>query len=85
VHHEELFVPGTVYYLRRNSDTQTKSSKGSKAMEYFTLWKWKAGQHFQKILLSSNVISDHKCESHYYALRDVIKGLPQSSNKEGIF
>ncbi|CAO2818805.1 unnamed protein product [Amaranthus hypochondriacus] len=85
VHHEELFVPGTVYYLRRNSDTQTKSSKGSKAMEYFTLWKWKAGQHFQTILLSSNVISDHKCESHYYALRDVIKGLPQSSNKEGIF
>ena len=54
-------------------------------MEYFTLWKWKAGQHFQTILLSSNVISDHKCESHYYALRDVIKGLPQSSNKEGIF
>ncbi|XP_057517625.1 uncharacterized protein LOC130798589 isoform X4 [Amaranthus tricolor] len=85
VHHEELFVPGTVYYLKRNSDTQTRSNKGSKIMEYFTLWKWKAGQHFQTILLSSNVISDHKCESHYYALRDVIKGLPQSSNKEGIF
>lgn len=83
--HEELFVPGTVYYLKRNTDTQTNTSKGSKAKEYFTLWKLQPGQHFQTILLSSNVISDHKCESHYYALRDVIKGLPGSSSDDGIF
>ncbi|KAL2934694.1 hypothetical protein RDABS01_017813, partial [Bienertia sinuspersici] len=78
--HEELFVPGTVYYLKRNWDGRTSSSKESKANEYFTLWKWQPGQNFQTILLSSNLISDHKCESHYYALRDVIKGLPGSSS-----
>lgn len=84
--HEELFVPGTVYYLKRNCDVRTSSnSKGSKAKEYFTLWKWQPGQHFQTILLSSNIISDHKCETHYYALRDVIKGLPVPSSDEGIF
>ncbi|XP_010679220.2 uncharacterized protein LOC104894639 isoform X3 [Beta vulgaris subsp. vulgaris] len=83
--HEELFVPGTVYYLKRNSDTRSSSSKGSKAKDYFTLWKWQPGQHFQTVLLSSNMIVDHKCESHYYALRDVIKGLPRSSSDEGIF
>ncbi|XP_021844403.1 uncharacterized protein [Spinacia oleracea] len=86
VQHEELFVPGTVYYLKRNPDTQTSiSNNGSKAKEFFTLWKWPPGQHFQKILLSSNVISDHKCESHYNALRDVIKGLPISSSDDFIF
>uniref|UniRef100_A0A803LFE0 Fungal lipase-type domain-containing protein n=1 Tax=Chenopodium quinoa TaxID=63459 RepID=A0A803LFE0_CHEQI len=83
--HEELFVPGTIYYLKRNTDAQTSSSNRSKAKEYFTLWKWHPGQHFQEILLSSNLISDHKCESHYYALRDVIKGLPGSSSGEGVF
>ncbi|XP_056684616.1 uncharacterized protein [Spinacia oleracea] len=86
MHEEELFVPGTVYYLKRNPDTQTSiSNNGSKAKEFFTLWKWPPGQRFQKILLSSNVISDHKCESHYNALRDVIKGLPRSSSDDFIF
>ncbi|PRQ25910.1 putative lipoprotein lipase [Rosa chinensis] len=71
---EELFVPGTVYYLKRNVDADTS--------DYFTLWKRNPGEHFQRIVLSSNLISDHKCDSHYYALRDVLKGLP-SSNDEG--
>ncbi|GAB2292271.1 hypothetical protein Dimus_026520 [Dionaea muscipula] len=76
--HEELFVPGTVYYLKRNQVTYQdgESSSRTKCNEYFTLWKRQPGEHFQKILLSSNLISDHKCDSHYYALRDVIKGLP---------
>nr|GLL30732.1 uncharacterized protein LOC109173481 [Ipomoea trifida] len=72
---EELLVPGSVYYLKRNTD---------EAMEFFTLWKRHPGEHFQRILLSSNVISDHRCDSHNYALRDVLKGIPTSSD-EAIF
>ncbi|CAL9023576.1 unnamed protein product [Prunus brigantina] len=77
---EELFVPGTVYYLKRNVDVQTGSSSSS-SREYFTLWKRHPGEHFQRIVLSSNIITDHKCVSHYYALRDVLKGLPTSDDE----
>lgn len=72
---EELFVPGTVYYLKRHTDSTA---------EYFSLWKRHPDEHFQQIVLSSILISDHKCDSHYYALRDVLKGLPSCSD-EGIF
>ncbi|KAI4349411.1 hypothetical protein L6164_010003 [Bauhinia variegata] len=37
-----------------------------------------------RIILSSNLISDHKCGSPYYALRDVLKSLPWGG-EEGIF
>lgn len=74
---EELFVPGTVYCIRRHVDTEPGPIHG-KAADYFTLWKRHQGEHFQKILLSSNILSDHKCDNHYYALRDVLKGLPGS-------
>lgn len=76
---EELFVPGTVFYLKRNADTQ--AGLGG---QFFTLWKRHPGEHFQRIVLSNNLISDHKCDSHYYALRDVLKGLPGPTD-EGIF
>ncbi|KAK4847961.1 hypothetical protein QYF36_007592 [Acer negundo] len=79
---EELFVPGTVYYLKRNVDTRSSSYSGS--TEFFTLWKRHPGEHFQRIVLSSNLFSDHKCDSHFYALRDVLKGF-SGSNIEGIF
>lgn len=72
---EELFIPGTVYFLKRNVDSDTYNRHG-KGGEFFTLWKRNPGEHFQRIMLSSNLISDHKCDSHYYALRDVLKGLP---------
>ncbi|XP_057781284.1 uncharacterized protein LOC130999686 [Salvia miltiorrhiza] len=71
---EELFVPGTVYYLKRNVEVESQDRR----IEYFTLLRRNPGEHFQRILLSSNLISDHKCDSHFYALRDVIKGLPSS-------
>ncbi|KAL8142610.1 hypothetical protein V2J09_015642, partial [Rumex salicifolius] len=74
--HNELFVPGTVYYLKRNFDSK---------IEYFTLWKRNKGQHFQRILLSNKLISNHKCDSHYHALRDVLKGLPFPCSEESIF
>lgn len=77
---EELFVPGTVYYLKRNTDCNSNSN-----IEYFTLWRRHPGDHFQRIVLSSNLISDHKCDSHYYALRDVLKGLPASTNDDVLF
>ncbi|KDP26557.1 hypothetical protein JCGZ_17715 [Jatropha curcas] len=72
---EELFVPGTVYYLKRNIDTHIYCRNG-REVEFFTLWKRHPGEKFQRIVLTSNIISDHKCDSHYYALRDVLKSLP---------
>lgn len=72
---EELLVPGTIYHLKRNIDTNAYSRSG-REVEVFTMWKRHPGEHFQRIVLSSNIISDHKCDSHYYALRDVLKGLP---------
>ncbi|XVF71969.1 hypothetical protein PTKIN_Ptkin12aG0082900 [Pterospermum kingtungense] len=80
---EELFVPGTVYYLKRNIDIHAESSD-NRGWEYFSLWRRYPGDHFQRIVLSSNLISDHRCDSHYYALRDVLKGLPLSHD-EAIF
>ncbi|OIT21062.1 PREDICTED: uncharacterized protein LOC109219382 [Nicotiana attenuata] len=77
---DELFVPGSLYYLKRNADARINGDSG----EYFTLLKRRPGEHFQRILLSSNIISDHKCEGYYYALRDVLKGLPGSPD-EAIF
>ncbi|TQD73442.1 hypothetical protein C1H46_041028 [Malus baccata] len=77
---EELFVPGTVYYLKRNVDAHAGSSNGRRR-EYFTLWKRHPGEHFQRIVLSSNIITDHKCVSHYDALRDVLKDFPASDDE----
>lgn len=69
---EELLVPGTLYYLKRNLEG---NGNGDKGREFFTLWRRNPGEHFQRVPLSSNLISDHKCESHYLALRDVLKGF----------
>ncbi|KAL0458287.1 UNVERIFIED_CONTAM: Sn1-specific diacylglycerol lipase beta [Sesamum latifolium] len=49
---EDLFVPGTLYYLKRNVDADSHH----KHTEYFTLLRREPGEHFQKILLSSNII-----------------------------
>ncbi|KAF1880634.1 hypothetical protein Lal_00011693 [Lupinus albus] len=76
---EELFIPGSVYYLKRNWGSQNDTGK-----DFFTLLKREPGEHFQKIILSGNLITDHKCDSHYYALRDVLKDLPWFG-EEGIF
>ncbi|TMW98590.1 hypothetical protein EJD97_003821 [Solanum chilense] len=76
----ELFVPGTLYILKRNANAR----KEGNSVECFTLWKRRSGEHFQRILLSNNIISAHKCDSHYYALRDVLKGLPGSTD-EAVF
>lgn len=75
---EELFAPGTLYYLKRDVEEGNGTVKNR---ESYTLWKRDAGEHFQRIRLSGNVISDHRCESHYYALRDVLKRLPASDKR----
>ncbi|XAR58632.1 hypothetical protein NMG60_11014107 [Bertholletia excelsa] len=69
---EELIVPGTLYYLKRNLED---NGYGDKGREFFTLWRRNPGEHFRRVPLSGNLISDHKCESHYLALRDVLKGF----------
>lgn len=73
---EELFVPGTIYYLKRNVD----DIDGCKKSESYSLWERHPDQNFRRIMISGNLISDHRCDSHYYALRDVLKSLPISSD-----
>lgn len=68
---EDLFLPGTLYYLQRDIEDINDVED-----ESYTLWKGDPGENFQRILLSGNLISDHRCESIYYALRDVLKTLP---------
>ncbi|OAY67371.1 Sn1-specific diacylglycerol lipase alpha [Ananas comosus] len=75
---EELFAPGTLYYIKRQIDDISGSLK---SIESYTLWKRHPGEHFERILLSGNLISDHKCDNHYYALRDVLKSLPIGDEK----
>lgn len=84
---EELFIPGTLYFLKRDLDDgkQSRYSTDSKARESYTLWQRNPGEHFQNILLSGNLISDHKCDNHYYALRDVLKCLARPDNEQGIY
>ncbi|KAK1373116.1 Fungal lipase-like domain containing protein [Heracleum sosnowskyi] len=48
---EELFIPGTVYFLKRNIDSHTCLGHG-KGGEFFTLWKRNPGEHFQRILFA---------------------------------
>ncbi|PWZ36855.1 Sn1-specific diacylglycerol lipase beta [Zea mays] len=68
---EDLFLPGTLYYLQRDIEDINDVEE-----ESYTLWKGDPGENFQRILLSGNLISDHRCESIYYALREVLKTLP---------
>ncbi|KAJ0963601.1 hypothetical protein J5N97_028723 [Dioscorea zingiberensis] len=70
---EELFTPGMIYYLKREIED---GGANHKSKESYTLWKGLHANYFQRILLSGNLISDHKCDNHYYALRDVLKSLP---------
>uniref|UniRef100_A0A0D9XH36 Fungal lipase-type domain-containing protein n=1 Tax=Leersia perrieri TaxID=77586 RepID=A0A0D9XH36_9ORYZ len=73
---EDLYLPGTLYYLKRDIEDVNGVDD-----ETYTLWRGDAGENFQRILLSGNLISDHKCESIYYALRDVLKIMPPQDDK----
>ncbi|CAI9761398.1 unnamed protein product [Fraxinus pennsylvanica] len=70
----ELYVLGTLYYLKRIVVVR----RHDKREEIFMLCKRETGEHFQRKLFSINIILDHKCDIHYYAMRDVLKGLRAS-------
>ncbi|KAG6525964.1 hypothetical protein ZIOFF_015937 [Zingiber officinale] len=74
---EELYVPGTIYYLKRGIN----NIDGHKSGESYSLWKRNPDQDFRSIAISGKFISDHRCDSHYYALREVLKSLPISEAK----
>lgn len=78
--HEELFTPGTLFHVRGRC-VATTGMKSTGNREICTLWKGYPKEHFSRIVLSSTMLSDHKCDSHYYALRDVLKGLPKSGDR----
>uniref|UniRef100_A0A7I4CAW7 Fungal lipase-type domain-containing protein n=1 Tax=Physcomitrium patens TaxID=3218 RepID=A0A7I4CAW7_PHYPA len=84
--HPELWVPGLlllIYGGRTPTDVDQKEFAGR---EGHVLLKGQDGTQFGRIVLSSTMLSDHKCISIYYALRDVLKGLPKTggSNKLSI-
>ena len=61
---EELFVPETLFYLKRNTDTQAGIGG-----EYFTLLKRHPGERFQRIVLLNNLISNHKYDSQFICFK----------------
>ncbi|GER57791.1 RNA polymerase-associatedtranscription-specificity factor RAP94 [Striga asiatica] len=63
---------GESLYLKRNVDSEGHY----KHIEYFILLRRNPGEHFQRILLSSNLISDHRCGTY---LKDSFLG--QVANK----
>ncbi|KAL5076983.1 hypothetical protein RYX36_015967 [Vicia faba] len=67
---EELFIPGTVYYLKRDLISHNDVEK-----KVYTLLKRQSGEHFKRIILFGNFLTDHRCDSHYFVLRDVLKGI----------
>jgi hypothetical protein len=71
---EDLFLPGTLYYLQRDVENVDGVDD-----ESYTMWKGDPGENFQRILLSGNLMSDHRCESIQLALRDVLKTLPATA------
>eukprot|EP01018_Ginkgo_biloba_P034230 Gb_24175 [translate_table: standard] len=79
--HEDLFAPGTLFHVRGRRVASVNKKKTTDSRENCTLWKGYPKEHFSRIVLSSTMLSDHKCDSHYYALRDVLKGLPKSDDR----
>lgn len=77
---EELFAPGTLFHIRGRC-VAIAGEKTTGGRESCTLWKGYPDEHFGRIVLSDTMLSDHKCDSHYYALRDILKGLPKSDDR----
>lgn len=79
--HPELWVPGKLLLICGGRAPGANSEDGAKSgagREGHVLLKGHDGTQFGRIVLSSTMLSDHKCISIYYALRDVLKGLPKS-------
>ncbi|BBN04068.1 sn1-specific diacylglycerol lipase [Marchantia polymorpha subsp. ruderalis] len=75
--HPHLHAPGTLYHIRSRSLKPAELS--GKETDYgCSLWKGDSDAKLGRIVLSTSMLSDHRCESYYYALRDVLKGIPIS-------
>lgn len=57
-------------------------SRGEGWKDGFVLVEGSEGSNFGRIVLTGSLLSDHKCDNHLYALRDVLKGLPVSQGRE---
>lgn len=77
---EELFAPGTLFHIRGRC-VSIVGEKTTRSRESCTLWKGYPDEHFGRIVISDTMLSDHKCDNHFYALRDVLKGLPKSDDR----
>ncbi|XP_024517736.1 sn1-specific diacylglycerol lipase beta [Selaginella moellendorffii] len=77
--HEELYSPGILYHLCGRASM--KDQHGDSAAQGCSLWLVNRDARFSRIVLTGSMLSDHKCDSHYYALRDVLKSLPRSERR----
>lgn len=79
--HPELCVPGILLLVAGGRVPKGGEDK-SVGREGHVLLKGQEGTQFGRIVLSSTMLSDHKCVSIYHGLRDVLKGLPKSPGSD---
>ncbi|KAK9137753.1 hypothetical protein Sjap_008347 [Stephania japonica] len=72
---EELFVPGTVYYLKRHRDRKSNELSRSIVASHLPL-KRHLGANVQNTGPSGSVMWDQMCISSYFLLRGLLKNLP---------
>jgi hypothetical protein len=79
----ELVAPGTLFHI---CSRQIKTPKFNRNVdgEKYSLWKGCPDSYLGRIVVTSSMFSDHRCESYYYGLRNVLKHLP-SSRKPALF
>lgn len=80
--HPELWVPGSLLLICGGQAPTNADGAKSVGREGHVLLKGHEGTQFGRIVLSSTMLSDHKCISIYYALRDVLKGLPKTGGSD---
>ncbi|KAG0556329.1 hypothetical protein KC19_11G044800 [Ceratodon purpureus] len=80
--HPELWVPGLLLLICGGRAPTNEDGTKSAGREGHILLKGQDGTQFGRIVLSSTMLSDHKCISIYYALRDVLKGLPKTGGSD---
>ncbi|CAM6097678.1 unnamed protein product [Calypogeia fissa] len=73
----DLVAPGALYHIctrQINTPELIRNLDGSS----LSMWKGVEGSYFGRIVVSSNMFSDHRIESYYYSLRGVLKELPST-------
>ncbi|KAJ7543020.1 hypothetical protein O6H91_09G022400 [Diphasiastrum complanatum] len=72
---EQLFCPGLLFHVTGRPCPRLFDNGITETREGCVLVKGHPGTRFGRIILSGTMFSDHKCDSYYYSLRDVLKGL----------